>query len=303
MKKFFFMFLLTLIFNPIQQFAQSGINVNTLPPFEASEYIRPLSTYLGTYFNSGTYYNAEVPKSFGFKFSIIGMWSVVPDDQKTFTPDPQIAGVENVAPTATVFGNKSSYFLSDKGFYTYPTGLSLKAVPLGIYQIAGSLFNTELMIRFFPKSNFDKAKVGLFGFGLKHDISSHIPLFPIDLAVQILYNKLDVEYVGDEIDKYAKVSSKNFAINTEASKTFMEMFTLYTGIQYESSSTDFGYYFEDKNNFYPALGNRRQEIKVDGKNHFRYTIGGAIKLAVIVLNADINVTSFTTYSAGFTLDF
>ncbi len=292
-----------LIIGSFQCFPQSGLKVNSLPPFEISEYIKPLSTYLGTYFNTGTYYNADVPETFGFKFSIIGMWSVVPDDQKTFTPDPQIAGVENVAPTATIFGNKASYFLSDKGFYTYPTGTSLKAVPLGIYQIAASLFNTELMIRFFPKTKFDEVKVGLYGFGLKHDISSHIPLFPVDLSVQILYDQLDLEYIGDEVDKYGKISSKNFAINAHASKTFMDMFIVYSGIQYESSTMDFGYYFDDTNNFYPDLGNRRQEVKVDGDNHLRYTLGGAIKLAFVVLNADINVASFTTFSAGLSLDF
>lgn len=303
MKKFLSVLLLALIVNSVQSFAQSGIKVNSLPPFEASEYIKPLATYLGTYFNTGNYYNADVGETFGFKFSIIGMWTIVPDDQKTFNPNPKIDGVDNVSPTATIFGNKSSYFLSNKGFFTYPTGLALKAIPLGIYQIAGSLFNTELMIRFFPKTKFDKAKVGLIGFGLKHDISSHIPFFPVDLSVQLLYNQLDFEYVGDEIDKYGKISSKNFAINAHASKTFLNMFIIYSGVQYETSTMKFGYYFDDTNNFYPDLGNRRQEVKINGDNHFRYTLGGAIKLAVVVLNADINVTSFTTFSTGLSLDF
>lgn len=311
MKKFLSVLLLALIFNSIQSFAQSGLNINSLPPFEVSEYVKPLSTYLGTYFNTGNYYNADVPETFGFKFSIIGMWTIVPEDQKTFNPNPRLDGVDNVSPSATIFGNKASYFLSNKGFYTYPTGLALKAIPLGIYQIAGSLYNTELMIRFFPKSKFgskstesnDEVKVGLFGFGLKHDISSHIPLFPIDLSVQLLYNQLDFEYVGNDTTKYGKISSKNFAVNAQASKTFLNMFIIYSGIQYETSTMTFGYYFDDTNNFYPDLGNRRQEVKINGDNHFRYTLGGAIKLAVVVLNADINVTSFTTFSAGFSLDF
>lgn len=303
MKKFLSAFLLSLFLNSIQCFAQSGVKVNSLPPFEASEYFKPLATYLGTYFNTGTYYNADVPETFGFKFNIIAMWSIIPDDQKSFNPNPGLAGGENVPPTATVFGNNASYFLGDKGFYVYPTGLGLKAVPLGIYQIAGSLYNTELMIRYFPKSNFDEAKIGMFGFGLKHDISSHIPFFPIDLAVQILYNKLDLEYIGDKENEYGKISSKNFAINAHASKTFIDMFIIYTGVQYESSTMDFGYFFEDENNFYPDLGGRRHEVEIDGDNHFRYTLGGAIKLAVVVLNADINVSSFTTFSAGLSLDF
>lgn len=302
MKKLILLLLLFLTIS-VQCLAQDGIKLNSLPPSEASKYFQPLSTYFGTYFNTGAYYDANVDETFGFKFSIIGMWSIVPDDQKTFQPDPQIEGGENVEPSATIFGNHSSYFLGNKGYFIYPTGLSLKAVPLGIYQFAGSGFNTELMLRFFPESNFGDTKIGVLGFGLKHDISSHIPLFPIDLSVQILYNTLNFEYVGDEIDKYGKVSSKNFAINAHASKTFMDMFIVYSGLQYETSTTDFTYYFDDPNDYYPGIGNQRHQVTVKGKNHFRYTLGGAVKLAVVVINADLNVTSFTTFSLGFSLDF
>lgn len=303
MKKFLSVFLLSFFIISIHTFAQSGININSLPPSEAAKYFQPSATYLGTFFNTGNYYNADVAETFGFKFSLIGMWSIIPDDQKTFQPNPGLPGGENVAPTATVFGNKASYFLGDKGFYVYPTGLALNAVPLGIYQFAGSLYNTELLIRFFPETNFDDVKVSLFGFGLKHAISSHIPLFPIDLAVQVLFNKFDLEYLGTEENEYGKISSKNFAINAHASKTFMDMFILYSGIQYESSTMDFGYFFDDEDNFYPDLGGRRHEVEIDGENHFRYTLGGAIKLGVFVLNADLNITKFTTFSAGLSLDF
>ena len=34
------------------------------------------------------------------------MWSVVPEDQKTFQPNPPDNAIGDVAPTATVFGNK-----------------------------------------------------------------------------------------------------------------------------------------------------------------------------------------------------
>jgi hypothetical protein len=303
MKKFFSLLVLLIFITQAKYFAQGSINLNGLPPFEEAKYLQPLSTYLGTYFNTGTSYDAHIPETFGFKFSIIGMWSLVPDDQKTFTPNPQIEGVENLSPTATVFGNQPTYFLSSKGFFVYPSGASLKGIPLGIYQAAASLYGTELMIRFFPNSKFDDAKVGLFGFGLKHNINRYLPLLPVDVAVQILYNKFDAEYSGNEIDKYAKVSSKNFAFNVQASKSFIGLFTVYSGIQYESSSTDFGYFFNDEKNLYPEYSNKRLDISVDGENHFRYTLGGAFRLGFFVLNADVNVTKFTTFSTGISFDF
>ena len=303
MKKILSVFLLWVILFPSLSIAQSGVKVNSLPPFEANEYLRPLSTWFGTYFNSGTYYDASVPKIFGFKFNIVGMWTLIPDNQKTFQPNPQINGVENVGPTATVFGNKGSYYLSSNGFYTYPTGLSLNAVPFGIYQFAGAFYNTEVMLRLFPKVKLGDAKVGIFGFGIKHEISSHFPLLPVDIAVQILFNNFNFEYVGDDPVNYTKMKSNNFAFNVHASKTFAGIFIVYSGLQYESSSMDLSYYFEDENNYYPSLGHQIHDLSIDGDNSFRYTLGGAIKLGFFVVNADVNLTKLTTFTTGLSLDF
>jgi hypothetical protein len=304
MKNFLPVFLLSIFLFSSTSFTQIGVKVNSLPPFEANEYLRPLSTWFGTYFNSGTYYDASVPKIFGFKFNIVGMWTIIPEDQKTYKPNPQLTGVGEVEPTATVFGNKASYYLSNNGFYTYPSGLSLNAVPFGIYQFAGSFYNTELMLRFFPKVKFGDAKVGLFGFGIKHEISSHFPLLPVDIAVQFLYNNFNFEYVGDDAENYTKLKSNNFAFNVHASKTFAGIFIAYSGLQYESSSLDFSYYFEDESNYYPTTyGKKIHDLSIDGDNSFRFTLGAAIKLGFFVINADVNLTKFTTFTTGLSFDF
>ncbi len=294
-------FLSVILFSSFS-FSQIGVNVNSLPPNEASEYVRPLSTWFGTFFNSGTYYDAKVPTLFGFKFNLVGMWSIVPDDAKTFKPDPNIQGVGEVDPTATVFGNKSSYYLSSNGFYTYPAGLSLNAVPMGIYQFAASFYNTELMVRFFPTVKFSDAKVGIFGFGLKHEISSHIPLIPVDISVQLLYNNFNFEFDDGDPVNFTKIKSNNIAFNVHASKS-ISVLTVYSGLQYESSSMDFNYYFEDSNNQYPVEGKKIINLKVDGDNNFRFTLGGAVKLGFFVINADVNLTKFTTFTTGLSLDF
>ncbi|MCK7527785.1 MAG: hypothetical protein MZV64_64330 [Ignavibacteriales bacterium] len=66
---------------------------------------------------------------------------------------------------------------------------------------------------------------------------------------------------------------------------------------------DFSYYFEDTNNYYPVSGNKIQNLSVDGDNSIRFTLGGALKLGVFVLNADVNLTKFTTFTSGLSLDF
>lgn len=302
MKKLLLVFLFSCFISSSQLFAQSSLQINSLPPFETTEYVKPLATYLGTFFNTGNYYSADVPFTFGFKFSIVGTWSVVPDNQKTFTPNPKLEGVDNVPPSATVFGNRGSYFLSKKGFVVYPTGFALKAVPLGIVQVAGSAFNTELMIRFFPTTNFEDAEAGLFGVGIKHEISTYFQ-WPLDVSVQLFYNTINAKYEGDDPETdYGELSSNNYAFNIHASKTFMNTFIVYGGLQYESSQMDLKYYFDDPNELYPEyVGD--QELTIDGENKFRFTLGGAIKLGVFVVNGDMNFSNFTTYSVGLSLDF
>lgn len=296
------MILLFILFSSSSFYSQIGVKLSSLQPDELKEYIKPASTWFGTIFNSGTYYDADVPETFGFKFNVIGMWTLVPEDQKTFQPKPNITGVGEVEPTATVFGNQSSYFLSSNGFYTYPAGFALNAVPSAMYQVAGSLFNTELMIRFYPSTQYDDIKVGLFGFGIKHDISSHIPLFPIDLSVQLLYNHFGIEHDNGDVEDYTDVKSNNIAFNVHASKNLASVFIAYAGLQYESSSMDLEYYYEDPNNLYPELANKNHKLKIDGDNHFRFTLGGALKLGYFVMNADLNLTKLTTFTLGLSLD-
>ena len=303
MKKLFTIFLFILFLNNSSILAQSSLQINSLPPFEAEQYIAPLATYFGTFFNTGTYFSADVPFTFGFKFSVVGTWSIVPDNQKIFQPNPQVNIVDgtSVEPSATVFGNKGSYFLSDKGYVVYPTGFALKAVPMGIVQIAGSAFNTELMLRFFPNTNFEDAKVGLFGIGIKHEISTYFQ-WPLDVSVQFLYNTINGEYQGEDIEDYGKITSNNYAFNIHASKKFMDMLIAYGGIQFESSKMDVEYYFKDPNELYPNyIG--INSFTLDGENKFRFTLGGAIELGAFVFNADMNFSKFTTYSIGLNLDF
>jgi hypothetical protein len=302
MKKLLSLVLFFILFVSSISFSQGSININSLQPSDAKGYLQPLSTWFGTYFNSGSYYSADVSELFGFKFSLIGMWTTIPDDQKTYQPNPNLPGVGPVGPSATAFGNKASYFLANKGFYTYPTGLALNAVPSGIFQFAGSMFKTELMIRFFPEVKFDNSKVGLLGFGIKHEISSYFPEIPLDIAVQILFNNFNFEYDDGDPVNYTKVKSSNFAFNVHASKSFSSL-TVYGGLQYESTSMDVSYYFEDTNNYYPVTGNQKYDLTLNGDNHFRLTLGGAFKFAAFVIHTDVNLTKFTTYTTGLSLDF
>jgi len=136
---------------------------------------------------------------------------------------------------------------------------------------------------------------------LKHNISQWFQELPVDIALQILYNNFSLENDSEDETEYIKFDSKNFAVNVHASKTFQEMFVVYGGLQYESSTMDVGYFFKDPNELYPSIKDTRQNTSVDGDNVFRFTAGGAIKLLPVVFNADFNITSIFTITGGISL--
>lgn len=301
MKKSFFLLIITFI--TYQNIFAQGVRIDNLPPHEAIKYVKPLATYLGTFFNTGTYHNADVPDLFGFKFSIVGTLTFLPESEKSFTPNPGLEGSENFKSSATIFGTQGGYFLSNTGFVVYPTGLGLKYIPLGIYQVAGSLFGTELMLRYFPTIKKDNVQAGLWGIGLKHEISRYFPLLPLDLSVQLLFNSLKIENKSVDLTDYAKFDSKNFAFNIQASKTFAGILIVYGGLQYESSNLNVSYYFKDPDGVFPSLADKIYELDIDGDNHFRLTVGTALQLSFFVLNFDANITKQTTLSAGMSFEF
>jgi hypothetical protein len=301
-KSFVTFFVVSILFSRLT-FAQAGVSLTALPPNEANEFAKPLSTFLGSYFNSGGYYSADLPKEFQFKFSIVGTYIMIPKSQKTFTPDPGIDGYNNLEETATIVGSTGNVYLGPQGLISYPHGFDIASLPSGIYQAAGSYSGTELLVRFFPKIKVGDGETGFWGLGLKHNLTQWIKEPPLDVSVQLLYNNFGFEYNSNDPKDYVKTESKNLAVNVHASKTFSQMFIVYGGVQYESSKMDMDYYFRDPNELYPLLADKVLSTSIDGSNHFRFTGGAAIKLSVLVLNVDLNVTSQFTLASGISLQF
>ncbi len=257
------------------------------------DFAQPFATTLGTAFNSASYHSASVSKFFGFSLSFKGMYIMVPDDQLTFTPTlPN--GYSASTPTATIYGNKGGAYAGPDGYIVYPPGINESSVPVAYPQVAASFMGTELMIRYLPSIDLGETSIGFFGAGLKHSISQYIPLFPLDLAVQVMYSNFSLKDIID---------ANNFAFNAHASKTF-GVFTPYVGLQYESTAFELKYTIKgDPNSGDPNLRvDKPVTVDIDGDNNFRATVGGSLKLAIIVLNADVSLSSQTVFSGGLTFE-
>lgn len=293
MKKVFTVTVISFFFS-ISIYSQIEDRFSELSQANITGYAKPLVTTLGTSMNSAGYYTADIPSSFGFSISFRGMYVLIPDDQKTFTPQ-LLDGYTADKPTPTIYGDKNgAYYAGPDGYITMPPGLSQNAVPLGYPQIAASFMGTEVMLRYLPKIDIsDQNSVSMFGIGVQHEISRYIPLIPVDIAAQILYSTFEITNLVDV---------SNIAFNVHASKN-LGVFTPYVGLQFESTKVDITYDMKaDPNN--PLL-NQSQKIKVsiDGDNTFRATLGASLQLAVIVLNIDYNVSSQSLFTGGLTFAF
>ncbi len=286
-------------------------------------YIKPFVNAYGTNFNSGLYNTAKVLKPFRFGLNINMMLAFVPAEDKTFMPTrPDLSMEYNnqtyylyddpIDETATVFGKDGVMIEHNPDLNAYPelnasdldidlpNGANLPAVPLMVPQFhLGLPAGNELMIRGFPKYEISKdiGDVGFWGVGLKHSVSQYIPLVPIDIAVQGVYQTL---YVGDIIEL------SNLAFNAEISKRLL-VWTLYGGLGFERTKlkaeyeTEIMVYNENSNAFESEPLNI--DFEIEGDNDFRTTFGIRYSLVLLKLYADYTISKYNVFNAGIGISF
>jgi hypothetical protein len=274
--------------------AQLEDRFSYLTDTEVSKYAQPLVTTLGTSLNSASYMSAAVPKTFGLTFSLKAMAVFVPKDQQNFTPTlPD--GYKADKETATIYGNKGGYYSGKNGYYIYPPGVNKTTIPMAFPQVTLGVAGTEFLLRFLPSIPIGGKKLNFVTIGLKHNLNQYLFFSPVDISVQAFYTKLSI---SDLID------SKNIAVNAEASKTF-GVITVYGGLQFEKSTLDLKYTITgDQFSADPNLQlNRKVSVSITGKNTFRFTAGFALKLAVLVLNADYSISNQPVLTTGLSFAF
>lgn len=177
-----------------------------------------------------------------------------------------------------------------------PTNVAPFLVPqVGV----GTVMGTDVMVRFLPQITVpDYGSVEILGFGIRHNINQYVPLLPIDLAIQAVWQRVGVD---DDLDNQV-MSAKTFAVNIAASKRFGPL-TLYAGLQTERSDIRFQYTVDpDEFNL-----DDQEPVEVDftlsdiGKN--RALFGMGLKFGPVLLNGDISVGHITVVSAGFGFSF
>ncbi|MFA4922537.1 MAG: DUF6588 family protein [Candidatus Neomarinimicrobiota bacterium] len=175
-------------------------------------------------------------------------------------------------------GIKSIKALEDAKMIPFPFPILQASIglPMGI----------EPSIRIIPKFEIPGdigeaiGEISAFGAGVKLDIDRWIPvpLFPVDLAAQFYFQKMNIgEYL----------SANSTAMNLMVSKKLLFL-TPYLGIGKESSKFTASY----------KKDGDKIEFDIDGKNSMRFTAGLNIKIMVLQLNAEYSIGEYNAAGLG-----
>jgi hypothetical protein len=218
-------------------------------------------------------------------------------------------------------------------------GGNLNIIPFGVPQLeVGSLFGTELLVRFIPPIDIGEwvGDFSFWGIGLKHSISQYFyndtnrdgnadkreQIAPFDLAVQAVFQRTSLENTVGYTNAKLKATANIFSFNIHASKNFDNIIEAYTGLAFEmtdivgsytytlpiSMQVDLGlaqYNPEDPNNpiIDPENGFPGDTIPQKSdvslvENHIKWIVGVTKNIGPVTIYADYSLSKFNIFSLG-----
>lgn len=316
--------------------AQTNINeilaagLNDAEKF-TTDYLSPASEGIMYSLSSGWYNTADAKPLGGFEISVIGNMSNFKnkDDKKAF--ELNTADYENLQFTdgsttklvSTSLGDIDgiSVFIEDESGLVrqdidLPTGLAsenINFVPSGFIQASvGLIKGTELKARFLPKINTDEFAMGMYGIGIQHEFTKHLPadkILPIAISAVIGYTHLDASYdfTNSSIiagqDQKLEVDINTWVFHAVVS-TKLPIINFYGGLGYISGKST-----TDVLGTYTVQSGPFQQTYVDPFSINKETsgvtanVGTKLKLGFFRLHADYAVAEFNTLSVGVNFGF
>jgi hypothetical protein len=194
-----------------------------------------------------------------------------------------------------IFDNLISQHGSNN-LFQIPNGFDLAAVPLIMPQAAiGLPFSLEVMIRFIPTvSATDAGKFNYMGFGLRYNIDQWIPMFPLDVAVHFMTQKMNFTSKDDK-DIF---NASGTAYGLEVSKKLLFL-TVYGGLQLETSTFTLS---QIDGKFTTPDGTETPftipEMTFEGKNKSRATLGVRLLLLIVNVHAEYSFAKTPVAAIG-----
>ena len=287
-------------------------------------YVQPAVNALGADLNSGFFHKATVGEGLlplvDVYAGVKAFGTLVPEEERTlslsYQTQQEVTYQDETYPAdvtyeideaPTVFGEQepgqvtgTATFQADGQERTKEVSLDLPpglyevpAVPLGTPQVGVGvpMIGTHVSVRYLPRISYGGfGSVQFAGGGVRHDVSSYIPLLPLGLSAYGFYQSLSIE--GDQAGEVLDLSA--YALGVSASKSFL-VATVYGGLQYERTTAEVAYSFDPPGDEIDA-----QSVAFDltGENSFRALAGVSVGLGPAVLNVDLSQGQRTVLSAG-----
>lgn len=318
------------------------------------EYLTPFGKGFGANLNNGWFTTARTHKFLGIDLTVTANVAVAPENDETFdlstlplnsvrptnssgpTLTPTIIGEDSPGPDMTLFAqdpNTGAELII--GNFIMPEGIGFNYIGSPMIQAGvGIGGNTDLLLRFFPQSEFDDdiGSLQLLGFGVKHSFTrensrGERPAFDVSVLAgytifQVQSKQLRLEpdpnaiptgasYDNQEIE----LEANSFTANLIISRT-ISLLTLFGSLGYETSAVD----LKLKGTFpvtaieddiqSPNFGQKAirdlqdpVNISIDGANSLRAGLGFRIRLLFLALHGSYTFASYpvATLGAGFEL--
>lgn len=296
-----------------------------------SAYLAPVSEG-AIYSIGGSWYNTADAKPLGgFEISIIGNMASFKnkEDKTTFllnTADYEnLQFVDDSASkiVSSALGDLQgiTVFVEDENGlfreeFELPTGLAsenINFIPSGYLQASvGLIKGTEVKARVLPKINTDEVSIGLFGLGIQHDFTKHLPadkILPVAISAVIGYTQLNGSYdftntniiAGENQKIDTKISTWNFQAVVS---TKLPVINFYGGLGYLTGTSE-----TDILGTYDVQGGPFQQSYTDPFSISKdaagivANIGAKLKLGFFRIHADYSLGDFNNLSAGINFGF
>lgn len=214
---------------------------------------------------------------------------------------PTVIGSKNDQVKVVLLENSYTYqgqqiFIPQSEFLTNVRGVleNYNILPFAAPQLTvGTLFGTQLTLRWVPNVTFDPTigKVNYFGLGIQHNPLAWlmVPL-PVDVSIGFFWQNLKAgDYLESSATEYGIYASKTFG------PTYLNI-TPYLGYSYQDSKSTVTYKLISTT----GLGSTSTNISFDmkGENTSKLLVGLALRLGVINLNFDYNLAKYSTLGGG-----
>ena len=270
--------------------AQLEENLSAYLGANAEGYLKPLQEAFGQALNSNFFTTAAVPaQGLHLRVDVKAMSVLFADGDDTFRA--ATAGDFSPAQTVdapTVVGPTGAVTVEGDGGtqYVFPGGFDLSSFTLAVPQLTvGSVAGTEAVLRYFSVNTGDTeiGDVSFVGIGLRHSLSQHLVLPPVDLSASVVYQNLSV---GEDL-----LDATAWSFGIQASRSLGTLVP-YAGLSYDRISMHAKYTAE--------VGAESEQVDLDlsSAGSLHATVGLEWSMGPIHLNMSGELAQRSGVSAG-----